>query len=466
MNPNDLPDDLLEFVVGELDDARQPAMRKALADDADLAAAVQGLTTAAAAVRAENVGQLSDEFNDRLRRQVLEVFDGVQAVRRRPTFRTRSLTNWRWIMRQPISRVAAVAIFALALGGVTLWFHASGTTLALADFLDPILEAKTATCKATGEMEGNQRVTIQLMVLAPFRMRMEQEMHKSRVVMISDAQKGKSLHLIPSLKLATIYIDTNTNPRKPSKNLLLDLRSQLLDARNNPDYRREPLGEKDIDGRHVVGYRLSGHGSVVDLWGDPKTGLPVRMGVTSAAFPKLKELVVTDFAFNPNLEESLFSLEPPAGYKVQTIKTDSSPANEKDLVETFHRYSKLSGGTFPDVLDLAALMQFSMEHFEKSRPRRQQKLNEEQKSQERLDEMKKLTHGLGFVFEELPPEADAHYAGKGVSFGAADKPIFWYRPKDAKKYRVIYADLSVRDALAPPHVPNAQPVPDPASPKK
>ncbi len=66
----------------------------------------------------------------------------------------------------------------------------------------------------------------------------------------------------------------------------------------------------------------------------------------------------------------------------------------------------------------------------------------------------------------LPPEADAHYAGKGVSLGAADTPIFWYRPKDGKRYRVIDADLSVREAETPPSVPDAQPVPAPSSPKK
>ena len=54
----------------------------------------------------------------------------------------------------------------------------------------------------------------------------------------------------------------------------------------------------------------------------------------------------------------------------------------------------------------------------------------------------------------------AHYAGKGVSLGAADTPIFWYRPKDAKTYRVIYADLSVRDADTPPSVPVVQPEQD------
>ena len=66
----------------------------------------------------------------------------------------------------------------------------------------------------------------------------------------------------------------------------------------------------------------------------------------------------------------------------------------------------------------------------------------------------------------LPPEADAHYAGKGISQGNADTPIFWYRPKDAEKYRVIYADLSVHEADVPPSVPNAQPMPAQSSSKQ
>ena len=85
--------------------------------------------------------------------------------------------------------------------------------------------------------------------------------------------------------------------------------------------------------------------------------------------------------------------------------------------------------------------------------------------QEILETTMKFQPGSTFVVS-LPPEADAHYAGKGVSLGAADTPIFWYRPKDAKAYRVIYADLSVRDADVSPNVPNAQPVPGPSSLKK
>lgn len=64
---------------------------------------------------------------------------------------------------------------------------------------------------------------------------------------------------------------------------------------------------------------------------------------------------------------------------------------------------------------------------------------------------RRVQRGLSFAIK-LPPDADAHYVGKGVSFGAADTPIFWYRPKDSKNYRVVYADLSVRDSVTAPRL--------------
>jgi hypothetical protein len=77
----------------------------------------------------------------------------------------------------------------------------------------------------------------------------------------------------------------------------------------------------------------------------------------------------------------------------------------------------------------------------------------------------RVDRGLQFA-NRLPPSADAHYVGKGASFGAADTPIFWYRPKDSKNYRVIYADLSVRDSDTPPNVAKGQPAPAPSGLKE
>ena len=128
----------------------------------------------------------------------------------------------------------------------------------------------------------------------------------------------------------------------------------------------------------------------------------------------------------------------------------------------FREYSELSGGPFPHSLDLRSLFPMLIKKYSFNSP---EKPHKSSTKQEIAEAQIKLHRGLMFT-APLPPEADAHYAGKGVSLGAADTPIFWYRPKDAKKYRTIYADLSVRDADTPPSVPDAQPVPAPSSPKK
>lgn len=72
--------------------------------------------------------------------------------------------------------------------------------------------------------------------------------------------------------------------------------------------------------------------------------------------------------------------------------------------------------------------------------------------------MDRAMRGVAF-YEALTAENHAHYAGKGVKLGTPDRPIFWYKPTGAEKYRVIYADLAVRDITVAPNLPNAQPVP-------
>jgi len=449
-------------------------------------------------------------------------------------------------MRSPISRVAAAVVLVVAIGGVALWFHGAGTTFAFADFIEPILEAKSAKFKITVEMKGPPAATItgDVMVLGATRSRQEMEMpDKSKGIMIFDWGRGKSLTLEPATKKAMVLTLANLSKDQVSQqDMFAQFRSILLDARDKPDVQREPLGEKEIDGRRVVGFRVNTRGMVTSLWGDLKTGLPVRAEVTMAMYANTK-MTMSDFVFNVDMDESLFSTEPPAGYTVQSRTLNASTPEEKDLIEAFREYSQLSGGAFPDSLDLQTMMQTvgemvgmkfgiqaaceklasgkklneeQMHKLEelmhkvmdwqlapgKEKPNEEQMHRIEEQMRKIVDweklapgkgkpdreQMRKMTQaempkimeasmkkvmevqiplqrGLLFALA-LPTDADAHYAGKGVSLGAADKPIFWYRPKDAKKYRVIYADLSVRDAETPPSVPNSQPVPSVSSPKE
>ncbi|MCP5110325.1 MAG: hypothetical protein GY953_05775, partial [bacterium] len=65
MNDNHLPDDdVLQLVFGELEVERQAAVRKAVAEDAELAATARELEAAVVAVRAESLDHLSAQFND------------------------------------------------------------------------------------------------------------------------------------------------------------------------------------------------------------------------------------------------------------------------------------------------------------------------------------------------------------------------------------------------------------------
>ncbi len=396
---------------------------------------------------------------------------------------TRSLDNWRRIMRSPVSRVAAAAIFVLAVGGVAWWLHGGGATLAFADFVAPILDAKTVKYKLTTEMAGPPAVTVtsEVMVLGATRSRQEMEMPgKSKAIMIFDWGRGRSLTLEPASKKAIVLTLANlTKEQVSQQDPFAMFRSILRDAQDKPTVQREPLGEKEIDGHRVVGFRFRSKGMVTSLWGDPNTGLPVRGEVTTAMYGNMKA-TMSDFAFNVDMDESLFSVEPPAGYTVQNMNVDVSPAEEKDLIAAFREYSKLKGAAFPDSLDMQTTLQMVAKEVgkklaiempaEKPAPgkekpdKQQMQKSMEAGMQKTVDVQIRLQRGLLFALL-LPTDADAHYAGKGVSPGAADKPIFWYRPKDARKYRVIYADLSVRDADAPPSVPNAQPVPGPSTPK-
>ena len=135
----------------------------------------------------------------------------------------------------------------------------------------------------------------------------------------------KQLVLYPAAKQALLYDYTDepedetvgkedhdsASPRRPEEPGTVALfRSLLLDTVQKPGAQRDSLGEKEIDGRRVVGFRLSAGGVVIDVWGDPKTRLPVRIETTMAMVPNLK-ITQSDFEFNVPMDESLFSLEPP-----------------------------------------------------------------------------------------------------------------------------------------------------------
>ena len=78
--------------------------------------------------------------------------------------------------------------------------------------------------------------------------------------MITDWGRGKGLTLDPKTKKAVVYTLAKVSKEKAfglAEEMFGRFRSALLDARDKPDVGRQPLGEKEIDGRRVVGFRVN-----------------------------------------------------------------------------------------------------------------------------------------------------------------------------------------------------------------
>jgi outer membrane lipoprotein-sorting protein len=84
----------------------------------------------------------------------------------------------------------------------------------------------------------------------------------------------------------------------------------------------QSLGTKQIGNREAVGFRLQKKtdgtypwsGDITDIWVDAKTRLLVMLETGAADGGWMFRL--KDFAFNQELDDSLFSLDPPQGYRM------------------------------------------------------------------------------------------------------------------------------------------------------
>jgi len=217
----------------------------------------------------------------------------------------------------------------------------------------------------------------------------------------------------------------------------------------------EFLGEKQIDGQKAIGYLILQQRIEIKVWADVENNRPIRVETSMGdLLGKEAHSVMHDFAFDVELDPSLFSLEIPDDYRVIANPLDASKGGEQNLIELLGLTKDIPDSQFPDALTMAG-----MENFIKSLKSKfeGQDFNEQEKIQQAVTMMIPLMGGLTFV-QMLPPESDWHYTGKGVKVGATDTPIFWYKPEGSDTYRVIYADLTVKNLSVEqlPDVPDAQ----------
>ncbi len=359
-----------------------------------------------------------------------------QAVPERPGLsagdRARTIRD-RIIKMKHISRIAAaILIVAVAAGAVALLTLSNGgASIAWADVQQYIRNARTMTYKTAMQMEGMPNADITTMLKEPGLMRIEMTFGNAKTISIMDIQQEKMIVLSGKQKTATL-VDMTEMPAEVRKKH--EERGFLADIKKLIEESETELGEKEIDGLAVKGYRVEKGHRVITIWADAETGQPVEINMTM--FQGETEITVSDFELDVELDDSLFSVDVPPGYTVEKkMQLEFKEASVDDLVEMLHLWTKVRGGTFPDALTPA--------HFVKDAKDFGHGKHDELGIGK--DNEFKVTQSLTRAMILITQHGEAIYAGKGVKLGDAETAIFWYKPKDSETYKVIYGDLSVKD---------------------
>jgi outer membrane lipoprotein-sorting protein len=387
----------------------------------------------------------SAEFQGGLRRRVLDEFD--QSAHLLPAERPwrRIVKKGVVIMSHPISRLA-FGLAAVVL--VSVWLFSPGPSIAFGEFLDAIVNAKTAKFKFAVKTDLPAKQPMSEFsgtgyFQAPNGYRQEFKFAPStKMITIADFTRGRMMSLMPDQKTATIFeIKKVDKEALKASNPFGNLRAALEDYRRNKAGQLVELPEKQIDGRQSFGFKFSAGGVVQTMWGDVATGRLIRIESKFIGPPKT-EIVMSDFEFDVNLEPSLFSLDPPEGYKTTTIPIDAAPPTEQDFIAALRRLTDATDGEFPTSLDTPGIAGAMV------------KLLKGKADMELMTEGVAIGRGLQFAVTQ-PPDANAHYAGKGVKRSSPKAPIFWYKPTGSQKYHVVDSDLSTGEMDKAPDVPGA-----------
>jgi outer membrane lipoprotein-sorting protein len=353
------------------------------------------------------------------------------------TRQPRHYVLWENIMRSRITKLAAAAVvITVVLIGMHFIGNPLGSSVTFAQVIQPILDANTAVLDIVlGNEEDNVPVIHDMVMGSRIRRTMS---NMPEVVSIIDLEKSRILTLTISTKEA-VYIDLKGLPSIP--NYMDRLRNIIRKLQDSPDFSVEELGEQDMAGQELIGFHAANPKLDITIWADPRTALPVRIEHAEGQM----KVICKNIHFDASMDESLFSMEVPEGYKLKQTEIDLKGATEQDFIEGLRIRAQVFGdGTFPEGV--------AVEDYLKEAPAFGKKMGELGLSEKEQNELgMKLAKHLLFI-RFFKGEGEWHYAGKGVKLGDADVPIFWYRPEGAENYRVIYGDLSVKD-VAPENLP-------------
>jgi hypothetical protein len=456
MNCTECKELLVSYLEGGLTDPERKTVTEHIKTCPSCRAELEGLQTLHDRLvrngKALSQSPLEDEVMNRIIREQNTRLKGTAQA-------SAGLRIRRLIMKNPITKIVAAAAVLVAVG-IAFYSLGSGRP-AFGDVVRSILEAHTAVFKIISHEQDQPMQTANGMFMDPGLERTTFQAVDGNTpewIMVMDYVHCKGLGLIPSRKEVLAFEAENwSGPVDPEKqNQFEDLRKRIRLAQERPDASVQYLGESQVNGHKVIGYRMNEAGEDTTIWANADSLLPVQIERSLIKRGgKPFSWIMTDIEFNVPLDAAEFSTEVPEGYTMRGLKFDSSTPQEADLMEMLRIWTGITG-RFPSEVGLEAMKEW-IEAFKAKREREGRKPIDEAESlddpafqrvlQEDMPLFLKAFRGMAFVKGLSEGSIDWHYTGAEATMGDATKAIFWYQPKDSQTYRVIYADLSVRDVV-------------------
>ena len=331
-------------------------------------------------------------------------------------------TEKRRTMSRVMQLAAAILVAAGGLGYLT--YRLAAPSIAFADVAKKIQEAETISCQMTMKTPDlKEPLTMRYLAKGTGQMRFERADGGSTVM---DTRQMKILVIEPKSKTAVTmeFKKGAGGPETGPVNLVQDLR-KLADKDG------KPVGKKKIGDVEAHGFRVTGGGQEITVWADPKTKLPLVIEGKTNFGGQDMEFTLTDFQLDPKLDEALFRLDPPEGYKLIKLEADDLKP-EEDVARILRTYAEKKGGQFPKRLDDWKVLSEVFIVDPKANPLEDPAIMKFAMSMGRVAAYSMSLKGFGYKVD-------------GVKLGDGDKIVFWYRPKGADKYRVVYGDLKTGD---------------------
>lgn len=320
---------------------------------------------------------------------------------------------------------------AALVGAFCVLTHTSQTTFAFEDIATAVRQADTVsytTVVAPKQGPASRYKTYHQGMLT----RME---HADGSYAVMDMAAQKLLTVQPTTKTATL---THLGNKPKDATTMGD---SIMNWLKTAETTGVAVGEKMIDGVRAQGFEAAFGATTMTLWGNPETKLPVRIEATIGAPSAPLRMTMREFVFNAPLDVALFSTDVPAGYQTKETQQPAvdhaalvSAPPEEHVVRILKFYAGLTDGAFPERIDGPELVAqiTSIAGAERI------------EDPEFVKEFTTLAGSLGATWTFRQSLDKFGYLG-AARLNDADRIVFWYLPKEAEKYRVVFADLSIGD---------------------